>query len=344
MINNQQPNLLEQEEGSTTKDNISNNTIKHEIVRCQLCIKETGKSKGFKILDIHLRKYHNLTRDQYLDSFPGALIVSDSYRENFQGKVAWNKGLTKETNKSVAKNALGTSSTRQKLSAEGNLPIWNRGLSAEDNLVWKQVCDKAHEARRGQTAWNNGLTKDTDERVAKNAEATSKTLLERHANGELSAWNKGLDVTDPRVKENVEKRRITLRRRIAEGKIIPNNTVNYYNHFKAGYREDLGHFVRSSWEANFARILNLQGLVYEYEATRFVLEITDDEPLTYLPDFYIPSLDIFFEVKGRETDTYLKKIKLFYDQYPEVNLCVVDGSKYKCLKRTFSKVIDNWEY
>ena len=33
-------------------------------------------------------------------------------------------------------------------------------------------------------------------------------------------------------------------------------------HRKRGFRKDLGHFVRSSWEADFARILKLHNLDY----------------------------------------------------------------------------------
>ena len=73
---------------------------------------------------------------------------------------------------------------------------------------------------------------------------------------------------------------------------------------KSYYREDLGHFVRSSWEANYARFLICQGYGYEYEKHRFSLSYT-----TYIPDFYIPRLDVYIEVKAEFYDTPKSKLK-----------------------------------
>src|SRR3954470_500547 len=59
-----------------------------------------------------------------------------------------------------------------------------------------------------------------------------------------------------------------------------------------GWREDLDHFVRSSWEANVARVLRYLGVEYDYEATVFDLGLT-----TYTPDFRIHA-KLYLEVKG----------------------------------------------
>jgi hypothetical protein len=55
-----------------------------------------------------------------------------------------------------------------------------------------------------------------------------------------------------------------------------------YTSAKGGFREDLGFYFRSAWEANFARILNLENKVWEYEKTTFQLT----ETMSYTPDFY----------------------------------------------------------
>ena len=41
---------------------------------------------------------------------------------------------------------------------------------------------------------------------------------------------------------------------------------------KSGFRKDLGHSVRSSWEANFSRILKYMKINYEYEKYTFKLK------------------------------------------------------------------------
>jgi len=50
---------------------------------------------------------------------------------------------------------------------------------------------------------------------------------------------------------------------------------------------------RSSWEANFAKWLELSGIAWEYEKHRFNLE-----DCTYTPDFYLPEFDCYIEIKG----------------------------------------------
>jgi len=341
-VDNQQPSLL-QEEGSTTM--VTNSDVSNECgaVYCQLCISEKGVSKDYHLLDRHLRSVHKLTRKEYLEQFPAASTVSDSYKDNFIGKVAWNKGLTKETSTAVARNAVGTSATRRRLSSEGNLPIWNRGVSAATSGVWREVCDKAHDARKGSTPWNKGLTKETDERVSRASEKTSKTLLDRYASG-LTVWNKGLDITDSRVRRNVVDGRETLRQRIAAGVIIPNDTPYYKTRFKAGFREDLGHRVRSSWEANFARILNLLEISYEYEPVRFLLPATGNEPSrVYIPDFFLEELNIYLEVKGCIRAGFSRKLERFRTRYNDVPLTIIDTGMYKKLRKKFRPLIDNWE-
>ena len=67
-------------------------------------------------------------------------------------------------------------------------------------------------------------------------------------------------------------------------------------HRKGGFRADLGHYVRSSWEADYARVLVYLGQPYEYESRTFVLTRSDGSTLTYTPDFYLPDRDEFIEV------------------------------------------------
>lgn len=63
------------------------------------------------------------------------------------GQIAWNKGLTKETDPRVALNAKNSSETKKKI---------------------------------GRVAWNKGLTKETDESVAKYSESSRITKIKIH--------------------------------------------------------------------------------------------------------------------------------------------------------------------
>ena len=55
-----------------------------------------------------------------------------------------------------------------------------------------------------------------------------------------------------------------------------------------------GYRFRSRLEARWAVFFNNIGLEYEYEMEGF-----DMEECSYLPDFYIPSIDRWFEIKGQ---------------------------------------------
>lgn len=55
-----------------------------------------------------------------------------------------------------------------------------------------------------------------------------------------------------------------------------------------------GHKFRSRFEARWAVFFNAIGLEYEYEIEGFEMG-----EIKYLPDFYIPSLNRWFEIKGK---------------------------------------------
>lgn len=77
--------------------------------------------------------------------------------------------------------------------------------SLKGHSVSAQTRKKIGAAGKGRTAWNKGLTKETDDRVALNGKATSKgskgrTPWNKGAVGLQEAWNKGLTKeTDNRV-------------------------------------------------------------------------------------------------------------------------------------------------
>ena len=85
-----------------------------------------------------------------------------------------------------------------------------------------------------------------------------------------------------------------------------------------GFRDDLGASYRSSWEANFARLLRHQGIAFEYEPLTYYFPNVKRGAISYLPDFYLPSLDIYIEVKGHMTSKDRTKMKRLKQHHPEV--------------------------
>lgn len=95
---------------------------------------------------------------------------------------------------------------------------------------------------------------------------------------------------------------------------------------KNGYRVDLKHYVRSSWEAFFARVLNHCKITYAYEPHTFKLKNGE----TYTPDFWIPNKNKYYEIKGRvRNDKHIR----FHNENPNIQLVLIDQKKFlKILK------------
>jgi hypothetical protein len=126
---------------------------------------------------------------------------------------------------------------------------------------------------------------------------------------------------------------------------------NPYAEIKRGIRADLNIFVRSSWEANWARWLNLQidnGLIkdWEYEPKEFVFEKIKRGTRTYLPDFRVTNNDDsieYHEVKGWMDSKSKTKLKRMKQYYPDVKVILVDAKQYKAVERKAKGLISNWE-
>lgn len=93
-------------------------------------------------------------------------------------------------------------------------------------------------------------------------------------------------------------------------------TGNAYRHTKSGFREDLNLNMRSNWEANFARVMNLYKIKFQFEPKVFSFPIKRGTK-SYTPDFFIPSTKEWVEIKGYLDDKSKLKIKRFKKYYPE---------------------------
>ena len=122
-------------------------------------------------------------------------------------------------------------------------------------------------------------------------------------------------------------------------------TDNAYSRCNGGRREDLNnHYFRSAWEANVARILNYLNIKWEYEPKRFFFVGENLEVLSYQPDFYLPELNKWIEVKGWWDKNSKERLRLFAEQYQEENknLVVIDESFYNLLRYQYFS-LSHWE-
>jgi hypothetical protein len=111
-----------------------------------------------------------------------------------------------------------------------------------------------------------------------------------------------------------------------------------YTNGVGGFRDDLQQYFRSNWEANFARILNFQNRTWLYEHQTF--QLIDN--VSYTPDFYLPSEDTFYEIKGRMDERSKLQIQLMNEYFAHVKLTIIGPREYHALRKQYKSLI-NWE-
>lgn len=125
-----------------------------------------------------------------------------------------------------------------------------------------------------------------------------------------------------------------------------------YSKGKIGKRADLDDlFLRSSWEANYARYLNwLIGLGeikdWEYEPDTFEFIKIKRGTRFYTPDFKVTNTDDmveYHEVKGWMDDKSKTKLKRMAKYYPDVKIILIDASAYRAIEKQARYLVANWE-
>ena len=107
------------------------------------------------------------------------------------------------------------------------------------------------------------------------------------------------------------------------------------NDIKAIETEYDGHQFRSRLEARWAVFFNAVGLTYEYEIEGFEMDGT-----RYLPDFYIPNLNRWFEIK--KCEEFCRRL-----DNENIKFSVLIGSPNLCAVRIgdFSGILEYvWEW
>lgn len=96
---------------------------------------------------------------------------------------------------------------------------------------------------------------------------------------------------------------------------------------KGGYKEDIGHYVRSSYEHNFAKFLRQNNIQYQYEPRVFKVIIHGVQG-SYRPDFWISN--IWIEIKNSynvQDIQFNQKLNAFKEQYPQEIIYVIVGNE-----------------
>ncbi|MDD2921536.1 MAG: BglII/BstYI family type II restriction endonuclease, partial [Anaerolineales bacterium] len=196
-----------------------------------------------------------------------------------------------------------------------------------------EVRERISQSRMGSPAWNKGL----------NVETAKDTLWIKN----LSIYNSAQKGISLEERHGVE-RAAEIKAKISAKTSGKNNPMygrppkSTKTYTKSGFREDLGHYVRSSWEADMARVFRHLGWEYQYEPQTFELVKQSGSTITYTPDFFVPEQNTFYEIKGWMDNVSAEKIALFHEQYPEQNLIVVDKTLFAEFQVKYAELVE-WE-
>lgn len=109
------------------------------------------------------------------------------------------------------------------------------------------------------------------------------------------------------------------------------------------YRDDLGANLKSSWEANFARVLNYLGINWEYEKEHYLIEgKNEDDNIIYTPDFFLNN-NIIVETKGFWDNESRKKVNAFKESNKDHKFYLIDGDMFITLEKLYKRYIEHWE-
>lgn len=193
------------------------------------------------------------------------------------------------------------------------------GIQINYNLT-EQHKQKISQKHKGKT-----LTKEHKEKISEGYKNLSKEKKEEISK-KISEGNKGKTYS----KESIEK--------------MIKNRKDEKHPFrgKAGKREDLNNqYFRSTWEANYARILKYLNVEYQFEPDIIWLKRPNGTEISYRPDFKVG--DLYIEIKGYWYGDAVEKMKMLKEQYPEIKVKVIDAKTYNRLVKFYKKKIQWWE-
>jgi hypothetical protein len=85
--------------------------------------------------------------------------------------------------------------------------------------------------------------------------------------------------------------------------------------------------MRSTWEVAYAKWLDKNKIKWQYESKTF-----DLGNCTYTPDFYLPKINTYIEIKGYWRDDAQNKFNLFRKLYPKIKIDILNKIKLQSLK------------
>ena len=285
-------------------------------------------------LDKHVSTAHGLTTTAYLEKFPDALVDVPGSRARSpecreKQAAAARRRWESEAEREAQSERLKVSAPwkGKHLSEAHRVAIGAGGRGVPHEITAE---DRAARGKRG--AEQLALVRVRPGYSAKLAAGVARRI----ARGEILGW------------QTPESRAKSLASRIRNGTLTPQGAGRGI----CGFRKGLSHYCRSTLEANFARILLLEGIPYEYEPR--VVRLASGSH--YTPDFRLtrPLGDMvpagWVELKGwRKKDGSLpdgveKKVLGFEQATGErVFVLTMHDPAWHALEAEYALKIELWE-
>lgn len=215
------------------------------------------------------------------------------------------------------------------------------GLSKQGRST-KKICEAG--ALGGKGKW----TRSPHPRGMRGKKHTAETLAKvaHHSKRNWDLWKE--TKTGPMSPENSERRSAR-----SAAMMAARPAHKSYSRARGGRREDLGDiWFRSSWEANYARYLNMllkMGAIdgWEYEPETFWFENIKRGTRSYRPDFRIwhrrDQMPEYIELKGWVVAKDHTKWRRMAKYHPHIKLTIVGAKEYYAIRDKWANTIPAWE-
>ena len=303
--------------------------------------------------DIRLSISHNSERKPWSES-DTQMLLSDYLVYRNKGKLSTLAKSMGRTKPFMCRKAASLGLTKQhheKAYFKKDLTLFRQ---VHDNFTDAQLAKRFGVVRSTITKWRTklGLRKDRSKAWQRtphpkgfNSHRHSVKAKEKMSKKSRAAW------ADLSSGLNSEKTRQGKSDRMASRQ-ASGELVGGYSRGKSGKRADLGGlYLRSSWEANYARYLNFllnHGEIdrWEYEPDTFWFHAIKRGTRSYLPDFKVleSGLVYYVEVKGWMDQKSKTKLRRMAKYYPDTEIRLVDKKPYLEIQSKLGRLIVGWEF
>lgn len=267
-----------------------------DYVRCPICGRMTRC-----LSENHTKKVHGLTKKEVLDMFPNYVPCCKQRKISVSEhtKMTWRYESTRNKRVQNIKKALNREEVKEKISKNSKL-MWENmhdEISDKIKMALNNEEYRTQKSNEMKAFWNDKESREDRANKIREGIGASETFSKAHSDYMKKRWS------DPTVKQKISDN-------IRKAKIEKGLSGFCTKHFEYKRKNGTSIKVRSSYECKVCEYLDVLNIAYEYEKYSFDY-MYENKKHSYIPDFYIPSYDIFIEIKPLyfEENDELTKVK-----------------------------------